>query len=318
MLKISSDQRRGFSLTELLVALAIVAVLMSLIFPALGYSRASAARITCLNNAKQISLACQNYESVHQWIVPHGTQAYVGLLPYLGLGEFGNIHSASSPATLFCPVDAELQSSEGDISYFFNDGSGRTSDYRPGPEDGVFLGSSRQFAGVALSEISDGASQTALASERLAATRREPTAGRPPATGSRIPYEAWRRWSVRVTTRRDPSSERLTFADDCLNLRGLQTSAFVPAFPSSFGLFTTGTYNHLNLPNTPTCVNGAIDPDRYFDVLVSYPAASEHRGGVNVAFCDGHTSFISSAVDVDVWRSAGTRAGREQSGGAEF
>ena len=40
-------------------------------------------------------------------------------------------------------------------------------------------------------------------------------------------------------------------------------------------------------------------------------ARSNHPGGVNTLFCDGHVQFVKDSVSLVTWRSLATRAGGE-------
>ena len=61
----------AFTLTELLVVLAIIGFLASLLLPGLVAARRRAATAACLNNARQVALACHLYagDSGDQWVL---------------------------------------------------------------------------------------------------------------------------------------------------------------------------------------------------------------------------------------------------------
>jgi len=58
--------RRGFTLLEILVSVAVVGILMALLLPAVQSARASARRATCQNQLRQLGLALHIYHDSHE------------------------------------------------------------------------------------------------------------------------------------------------------------------------------------------------------------------------------------------------------------
>jgi prepilin-type N-terminal cleavage/methylation domain-containing protein len=110
---------RGFTLTELLVVMGIIAVLAALLLPVLSNAKSKAKQTTCLNNLKQINLAVRMYADDFKEKVAPPPRFYTSVEQWFRYKELVASYVGRSAAPkpsdrLFsCPADTFFYSASG-------------------------------------------------------------------------------------------------------------------------------------------------------------------------------------------------------------
>ncbi|MBN2581383.1 MAG: DUF1559 domain-containing protein [Pirellulales bacterium] len=287
----------GFTLVELLVVIAIIGILIALLLPAIQAAREAARRSQCTNNLKQIGLAFGNYEAVNKHYPPGrtgydgsgpsdyaldkhlGSSGFVYLLPYLELNPIWKMIVQDLPSIP-------------------NDGWDNFLKY---------------------------GQYTLCPAHRWVIEQRSPVFICPSEL-SQPPFFLHGDWGKMATgnyamssgtklANKTSNDGMFLYKRKIINrevIDGLSHTLFAgeiirPDLEESRCEWTLGsrncslryTYHPLNTqPGEPSGgQNGAF--------------ASQHRGGCNFVFGDGHVEFLEENIDFDVYQAMSTRAGRD-------
>lgn len=92
---------RGFTLIEVLVVIAVIAVLISILLPALAHARDSGRAVKCLSNHRQMFLACRAYADENKGNGPALGEPYTSLPNWALVVQHSAGRDGSTPDELY-------------------------------------------------------------------------------------------------------------------------------------------------------------------------------------------------------------------------
>lgn len=299
--------RLGISLTEVLAVIAIIGLLIAITLPAVQYARGVSRRMSCSHHQRQIGLAIANYEAAYAMLPPGGNRGrslFVKLLPYLEQGHLaqllddhwkkpGDITDSLLISEFICPADDAprvFASKLAPINY-----AGCVGIW---PNDTGFNGLFRILESfqpydsgpIRSQDIKDGLSSTVAIGEFLRSN------GSPHRL--RVPWEIPSYFAT---------GELSAFANACKGIPPAPAAVLSGDFYHRGNKwykadFASTLYNHVLTPNKPCCLNGGNLPS------AAATASSNHSGGANFLFADGHIDFLSNSVDLALYRKLASRS----------
>lgn len=135
-----SRARAGFSLVELLVVVAIIALLISMLLPSLASSREAARSSVCFSNLRQSAVACRQYADENRGVGPAIGQPYTSLPTWALVVQALAGHTGSSAdqmynpkSVLVCPTIARAYSEQAMVRTYAMNATGHAG--QPGDPD---------------------------------------------------------------------------------------------------------------------------------------------------------------------------------------
>jgi prepilin-type processing-associated H-X9-DG protein len=340
---LAPESRGRPRLIDVTIIAAMILVAVTLLFPTLQSAREAARRAQCVNNLKQIALACANYESANG-VYPMGNRAYafssssqpgapcseylghsafVFILDYLG-GPVYNGYNLVLPCysisnltassikvpSYICPADTPAAEPRG----YTTSAQASYGTSRGLQETIVFNWANKSPpdpTGMYFSTCNYGGGDGMFGPEGNVRI-------------SDVTDGTHNTFLVGEMSRflNEPSGSNFYFSSSTALWPGPPWNK--TPFWSNDRRITGGAYQ-VPRPNSPPDTNGDVFSACFGAVVhppdwIAIPACqnlgqfgfrSLHPGGVNFSFADGSVRFIKSSINLTIYRALGTRAGGE-------
>jgi prepilin-type processing-associated H-X9-DG protein len=326
------------------VVIAIIAVLIGLLLPAVQSAREAGRRAQCLNNLKQIGIAAHNYHSAFG-VLPFGKGAsYDVSLPRTPIYARWSAHSQLlmfiEQGNLFNSINfdfpPETPSMPGAVPFmpaYENPNRENATASRsmvvtflcPSdlPTQPIWPGGNNYWCNQQswLCDLSEALASTIAPKEvphgifyyLSSVSFAKVTDGSSQTAFFSEKIRGQGTPNPRTDSFITPNQSSLEAThSDCQSLNPLTAVPITHRIGWSWvmGEMCCTTYNHISPPNTNTC-GGVAFPGTMANMSVQMPPSSYHPGGVHVLMGDGAVRFTRNEVSLPTWRALATRDGGE-------